>query len=374
MREALKAREAELEAARQKEGEQRDTAKVARAEAAAAQKKEAAAEAERASMEESTKRIDKALFHAGEDVEAAENKVLDLEQELREAQAAADKAEQDAQKAAADLQSMTSQLKEAKDASKDDRSQAEAAAAAAEAVEQRLAELESSIAGSRTQHQVRSERDEGAESDDGEDIAAMLEQESIIASEALDRAESAEAQVFNLRRQLEAAQQGAEAAVSAAEESAGTCRATFDVPVLEELAAAQAAAASSMAAQSDLRRQVKALQQQLGERPEGQESRPLKAGSSNNGGGNSFFGTSNTVLLRNAEQRIEELTAENSALQEAAQQRAKTISQSKQFIAQFLDRSAASQPVSAVSGGKQQSQNNSSKGSNASSNGSGPRS
>lgn len=54
------------------------------------------------------------------------------------------------------------------------------------------------------QHQLepRSERDDGAESDDGEDIAAMLEQESIIASEALDRAESAEAQVLNLRSQL----------------------------------------------------------------------------------------------------------------------------------------------------------------------------
>lgn len=35
---------------------------------------EAAAEAERASMEEATKKIDKALFHAGEDVEAAEDK------------------------------------------------------------------------------------------------------------------------------------------------------------------------------------------------------------------------------------------------------------------------------------------------------------
>jgi hypothetical protein len=37
-------------------------------------------------------------------------------------------------------------------------------------------------------------------------------------------------------------------------------------------------------------------------------------------------------LLKNAEQRIEELTAENSALQNAATQRAKTISQSKQVL------------------------------------------
>lgn len=52
------------------------------------------------------------------------------------------------------------------------------------------------------QHELRTERDDGAESDDSEDIAAMLEQESIIASEALDRAESAEAQILHLRSQL----------------------------------------------------------------------------------------------------------------------------------------------------------------------------
>lgn len=44
---------------------------------------EAAAEVERASMEEATKKIDKALFHAGEDVEAAENKCAPLTAPLR---------------------------------------------------------------------------------------------------------------------------------------------------------------------------------------------------------------------------------------------------------------------------------------------------
>ena len=44
--------------------------------------------------------------------------------------------------------------------------------------------------------------DEGVAGEDGEDVEAMLEREAVIASDALDRAESAEGQVLALQQQL----------------------------------------------------------------------------------------------------------------------------------------------------------------------------